>query len=62
MKIYTHFTTNQWSIHILPVLDLYFERQSPYVHDKSLIDGLNGLYISLTWLKWNLLFGVHKKL
>jgi hypothetical protein len=60
MKIYSHFIINQWSIHILPTLDLYFERQSPYVHDKSFIDGLNGFYISFTWLKWNLLFGVHK--
>lgn len=60
MKLYIDLNVEQWSIHLLPIIDLYFDAHSPHVHNRLFKDGLHGLYFSFTWLKWTLTFGIHK--
>ena len=62
MKFYFNKFDNQWSIHILPVIDLYLETHSPIQHKSIMKDGFVGLYLSLSWLDKTLIFGINKKL
>ena len=62
MKLYINLGVEKWAIHLLPVLDFYFDAHSPHVHSRLFRDGIHGLYFSFTWLKWTLTFGIHKKI
>lgn len=53
---------HQWSVHIIPVIDLYLESRSPLEHRMILKDGFAGIYISFSWLDFSYTFGVHLKL
>lgn len=62
MKFYFNKSNNQWSIHIIPVIDLYLESYSPIEHKRFMKDGFVGLYLSLSWLDKNFTFGISKGL
>ena len=62
MKIYTHFSTEAWAIHIIPTIDLYFETKQPLAHKKPWKGGLSGIYLQTTWLKWSFTIGTYKTL
>jgi hypothetical protein len=62
MKFYFNRHKHQWSIHIIPVIDLYLETYSPIEHKKFLKDGFVGLFLSITWLDTSFTIGINKKL
>jgi hypothetical protein len=62
MKFYSHLSKTQWSIHIIPVIDLYIESRSPLNHKRISKDGFSGLYLSIIWLDRSYTFGVHHTL
>lgn len=62
MKLYLNFDTSVWTVHVIPCISLYFDAHSPHVHSRLFRDGISGLYFSLSWLKWTLTFGIHKKI
>jgi hypothetical protein len=61
MKFYFNKHNHQWSIHIIPVIDLYLETYSPIEHKRFIKDGFVGLYLSISWLDKSFTFGVSKK-
>ncbi len=62
MKFYFNKHNHQWSIHIIPVVDLYLETHSPIEHRRFFNDGFVGLYLSITWLDKSYTFGISKKI
>jgi hypothetical protein len=62
MKFYYHILTQQWAVHIIPVIDFYFESCQPESHEKFWKSKVCGLYLSLSWLRKSFVFGIYKKL
>jgi hypothetical protein len=62
MKFYFNGHINQWSIHIIPVIDLYLESHSPIQHRRFMKDGATGLYLSISWLDRGYTFGISQTL
>jgi hypothetical protein len=62
MKFLFNITTQQWAVHILPVIDFYFESCQPESHEKFWKSKICGLYLSLSWLRHGIVFGVYKRL
>jgi hypothetical protein len=62
MKFYFSKHNHQWSVHIIPVIDLYLETYSPIEHKRFLKDGVVGLFLSVSWLDKSYTFGICKKI
>jgi len=62
MKFYFYISTQQWAVHILPVFDFYFETCEPESHEKFWNSKICGLYLSLSWLRRGLVFGIYKRI
>lgn len=62
MKFYSNLSKTKWSIHVIPVIDLYLETHSPIEHKRFLKDGVVGLFLSVSWLDKSYTFGICKKL
>ena len=62
MKFYYHLSTQQWAVHIIPVIDFYFETCEPENHEKFWNSKICGLYLSFSWLRQSFVFGVYRKL
>jgi hypothetical protein len=62
MKIFTDFSRTRWTIHLVPIIDLFLETKTPIDHHLSLLDGLSGVYLNIKWLSWGVTLGIFKKL
>ena len=62
ITFYSNFHTHEWSLYLLPSINLYLESNSPYLHDKFMIDGINGGFLTIIFLKWQYTVGLYKKI
>lgn len=62
MKIHLGYTTQYWTFHIIPNIQLYYESHSPLSHGAMFKTGISGLYLSGLWGKWQVTIGIFKNI
>lgn len=61
IEFYYGFHTHQWSIHLLPSVNLYLESNLPYLHDHFFTEGMSGMFLTIIFLKWSFTIGLYRK-
>jgi hypothetical protein len=63
MEFYYKFQVLEWSIHLIPIIDFFIETCESEKVRNLLSDDVDmcAFYLNVTWLKWSLKVGYHKK-